>query len=222
MNRDDPGKQWQMNLAETRGQYEIGELSESDMDSSPFVQFAKWYKDAEAACRSFPNNMILSTVDENNAPFSRVVLLKTMDAHGFVFFTNYKSRKGQQLEANRAASITIFWPELERQVNISGLSEKVSATESDKYFAIRPRGSQIGAWVSNQSENIPSRETLTHEKDRLEELYLDREIPRPPHWGGFRIHPQRLEFWQGQPDRLHDRLEYALNNAKWALKRLAP
>ncbi len=222
MNRDDLSKQWQMNLAEVRGQYEIGTLTETDMNADPFVQFAEWYSDAESACRYFPNNMILSTVDDSGAPFSRVVLLKTMDDKGFVFFTNYNSRKGQQLQSNIAASITIFWPELERQVNISGLSEKVTAAESDEYFVTRPRGSQIGAWVSNQSEKIASREILTQEKDRLEELYLDRKVPRPPHWGGFRILPSRMEFWQGQPDRLHDRLEYALNEDKWALKRLAP
>lgn len=222
MSKEDPNKQWQMNLAEVRSQYKIGDLSESDMDSSPFVQFAKWYKDAETACRYFPNNMTLSTVDDKGAPFSRVVLLKTMDERGFVFYTNYQSRKGKQLEANTAASITIFWPELERQVNISGLSEKVTESESDEYFATRPRGSQIGAWVSNQSETISSRETLTLEQNRLEELYLDKEIPRPPHWGGFRVLPQQVEFWQGQPDRLHDRIEYTLSDDKWSVKRLAP
>ena len=174
------------------------------------------------ACRFYPNHMTLSTVDANGAPQSRIVLLKGADPEGFVFFTNYQSRKGQQLQDNSAASITFFWEELERQVNISGKAVKVSALESDEYFASRARGSQIGAWVSKQSSEIAARGLLEQEKDRLTALYADQEIPRPQHWGGFRILPQRVEFWQGQPDRLHDRLEYLLKNNQWSIRRLSP
>ena len=215
-------KDEKMSLEEIRRQFNLGTLKESDLAPDPFSQFSKWYGEAEKACRFYPNHMTLSTVDANGAPQSRIVLLKGADPEGFVFFTNYQSRKGQQLQDNSAASITFFWEELERQVNISGKAVKVSALESDEYFASRARGSQIGAWVSKQSSEIAARGLLEQEKDRLTALYADQEIPRPQHWGGFRILPQRVEFWQGQPDRLHDRLEYLLKNNQWSIRRLSP
>ena len=215
-------KETQMDLATVRRQYELGALSASDLAEQPFAQFAKWYREAEEACRYYPNNMFLSTLDDKGAPHSRTVLLKTLDDKGFVFFTNYNSRKAQHLTHTPKASITFFWEELERQVNISGLAEKVSAQESDQYFATRPRGSQIGAWVSDQSCVISSRETLTEAQARVEDQYKGKEIPRPPHWGGIRICPTRIEFWQGQADRLHDRFEYQLDKGNWSINRLSP
>ena len=211
-----------MSLEEIRRHFALGTLNESDLAADPFLQFSNWYGEAEKACRFYPNHMTLSTVDTNGAPQSRVVLLKGADPKGFVFYTNYQSRKAQQLQHNSAATITFFWEELERQVNISGKAVKVSSAESDEYFASRARGSQIGAWVSKQSSEIANRDLLEQEKDRLTALYLDQDIPRPQHWGGFRILPQRVEFWQGQPDRLHDRLEYVLEGDQWRVRRLSP
>ena len=221
-DKDKSSNNGQMNLAKVRRQYELGKLSRADMAIDPFVQFTKWYCDAEKACRYYPNNMFLSTVDSGGVPHSRTVLLKTLDDKGFVFFTNYNSRKAQNLEHNAAAAITFFWEELERQVNISGIAEKVTDAESDEYFATRPRGSQIGAWVSDQSAEIADRDFLSQEQNRLEELYKDKPIPRPSHWGGIRILPKRIEFWQGQADRLHDRLEYTRQQDNWQIKRLSP
>lgn len=211
-----------MTLEEVQRHFGLGQLLETDLAADPFTQFTKWYADAEKACRFYPNHMTLSTADDKGRPQSRVVLLKEADAEGFVFFTNYQSRKGQQLSNNPAASLTFFWEELERQVNILGKVVKVSAEESDEYFASRARGSQIGAWVSHQSSQIDDREVLQQEKARLTETYQDKEIPRPSHWGGYRLLPERVEFWQGQPDRLHDRLEYELTNKGWQLRRLSP
>lgn len=211
-----------LSLAEVRRQYALGKLDESDLDVNPFSQFRKWYREAESACRFHANNMTLSTVDENGAPQSRIVLLKGVDNQGFIFFTNYQSRKAKQLANNPNVSITLFWEELERQVNISGCVEKVTQQESDEYHASRPKGSQIGAWVSQQSTEIIDRKVLEQEKDRLTLLYADKEVPRPPHWGGYRVIPHRIEFWQGQPDRLHDRLEYRLKANSWLIQRLSP
>ncbi len=211
-----------MTLEEVRREFRLGKLLESDLVADPLEQFAKWFAEAEKACRFYPNHMTLSSVDSQGAPQSRIVLLKGVDDQGFVFFTNYQSRKGQQLQANQKASITFFWEELERQVNISGTAVKVSSEESDEYFASRARGSQIGAWVSRQSSEIDNRDQLETEKQRLTAQYEGLEVPRPPHWGGFRIIPTRIEFWQGQPDRLHDRLEYILENDNWKIHRLSP
>ena len=211
-----------MTLEEVRRQFGLNTLEEADLSKDPFTQFTRWYAQAEKACRFYPNHMTLSTVDELGAPQSRIVLLKAADPQGFVFFTNYQSRKGKQLQDNSSACITFFWEELERQVNISGKAVKISAEESDEYFSSRARGSQIGAWVSRQSAVIANRELLQQEKDRLTALYLDQEIPRPQHWGGYRLLPERVEFWQGQPDRLHDRMEYVLENENWSVHRLSP
>jgi pyridoxamine 5'-phosphate oxidase len=216
---NDDGK---MSLEEVRRHFGVGKLHESDLVADPLKQFASWYADAEKACRFYPNHMTLSSVDDRGAPQSRIVLLKGVDAEGFVFFTNYQSRKGQQLENNSAASITFFWEELERQVNISGSVSQVSAEESDEYFASRERGSQIGAWVSRQSSEIDDRSVLEEEKLRLTEVYEGKQVPRPAHWGGYRLFPERIEFWQGQPDRLHDRLEYQLDKGEWIIHRLSP
>ena len=212
----------QLDLANVRRQYEKGSLSRKDMLASPFDQFACWYSDAEKACRFYANNMVLSTCDSLGQPHSRTVLLKGLDRSGFVFFTNYQSRKAADLETNPKAALTFFWEELERQVNVDGFIEKVSSAESDEYFATRPRGSQIGAWVSAQSAEIPDRDCLTREQQRLESFYNDADVPRPPHWGGYRLIPARIEFWQGQGNRLHDRFEYQLNQGIWQIKRLSP
>lgn len=211
-----------MSLEEVRREFGKGRLNESDVSSDPFTQFSSWYAEAEKACRYYPNHMTLSTVDAEGAPQSRVVLLKGLDSEGFVFFTNYQSRKGLHLQSNSKASITFFWEELERQVNVSGSTVKISAQESNEYFASRARGSQVGAWVSSQSSEIPDRTILENEKQRLTDVYKDGEVPRPAHWGGYRVIPERIEFWQGQPDRLHDRLEYRLEEGNWAVRRLSP
>ncbi len=215
-------KKEKMTLEEVRRHFGLGELLESDLAPDPFSQFRKWYAEAEEACRYYPNHMTLSTVDADGAPQSRIVLLKAADSEGFVFYTNYLSRKGQQLATNPIASLTFFWEELERQVNILGKVVKVSSEESDEYFASRARGSQIGAWVSQQSAQIDNREVLQQAKERLAETYQDKEVPRPEHWGGYRLIPEKVEFWQGQPDRLHDRLEYRLDDNDWQLRRLSP
>ncbi len=209
-------------LAEIRREYVKGNLLESDLNPDPIGQFDLWYRQADEACRYFPNTMVLATVEDGN-PYQRVVLLKGYDQRGFVFYTNRQSRKAGQLAKNRQVALTLFWEELERQVNIRGQVEPITDEESDRYFATRPRGSQLGAWASEQSAPIESRKTLT---DALEKYTLEfdgKDVPRPPHWGGYRVVPESMEFWQGQPDRLHDRFIYSRAGKKgWAIQRLSP
>jgi pyridoxamine 5'-phosphate oxidase len=210
-------------VADLRKEYTRGGLTETDADPNPFKQFQKWFDQALAAQLPEPNAMTLATATPEGKPSARIVLLKGFDSHGFVFYTNYDSHKGQELTANPWAALVFWWAQLERQVRIEGRVEKVSDAESDAYFHSRPKGSQLGAWVSQQSQAIDSRELLELRLQKLNEKYLDREVPRPPYWGGYRVIPTAIEFWQGRPNRLHDRLHYRrLEDGNWAIARLSP
>jgi pyridoxamine 5'-phosphate oxidase len=198
-------------------------LDEQLIDRDPIAQFQRWFADAVAAGLPLPEAMSLATVTAEGKPTGRMVLLKRVGSEGFVFFTNYRSAKARELAENPNASLLFFWPQLERQVRIEGVVTKTSAAESREYFATRPRGSQIGAWASPQSEVIPGREVLEERSAELEELYRDREIPWPEHWGGYCLKPERIEFWKGRPDRLHDRILYVRQaDGSWTIQRLAP
>lgn len=211
-------------IADLRKEYTLNGLSIEDVLNNPLEQFRVWFKEALASGLPEPNAMHISTVDTHHRPSSRIVLLKELDTKGFVFYTNYDSKKGQDLATNPYSSLTFFWVDLERQVRIEGRAEKVSERESDDYFAIRPRASQIGAWVSNQSELLVSREILDEKQRQFENQFADQAVPRPPHWGGYRIVPDKIEFWQGRPSRLHDRIAYELSehDNSWAIARLSP
>ena len=198
-------------------------LDEQLIDRDPIAQFQRWFADAVAAGFPLPEAMSLATITREGKPTARMVLLKKVDAEGFVFFTNYRSAKARELAANPNASLVFFWPQLERQVRVEGAVSKTSAAESREYFASRPRGSQIGAWASPQSEVIPGREVLEQRRAELEEAYRDGEIPWPEHWGGYCLEPERIEFWKGRRDRLHDRILYVKQpDGSWAIQRLAP
>jgi len=198
-------------------------LDEQLIDRDPVAQFQRWFADAVADGLPLPEAMSLSTITAEGKPTARMVLLKKADAQGFVFFTNYNSAKARELAANPNASLVFFWPQLERQVRVEGVVSKTSAAESREYFASRPRGSQIGAWASPQSEVIPGREVLEQRRAELEDVYRDREIPWPEHWGGYCLKPERIEFWKGRRDRLHDRILYVRQpDESWTIQRLAP
>lgn len=210
-------------VADLRKDYTLEGLSELEVDLNPFIQFQKWFDQALAGQLPEPNAMTIATATPDGKPSARMVLLKDFDQRGFVLFTNYNSHKGQELAENPQAALVFWWAELERQVRISGYVEKVSETESDQYFESRPVNSRLGAWVSNQSEAIESREVLERRLQELKSKYENQEIPRPPHWGGLRVIPTEIEFWQGRPSRLHDRLLYSrLDNGTWNIKRLSP
>jgi len=209
-----------MSLADLRQIYDKHELLESQAAASPFDQFATWFDEALAAEVPEPNAMTLATVDTSGQPSARIVLVKGADERGFVFYTNYESRKGHDLANNQRASLLFFWQPLERQIRIEGHVEKVSAEESDAYYKSRPLGSRIGAWASHQSQPV-TRETLEATTREFEQRYGETP-PRPPHWGGYRVVPARFEFWQGRPSRLHDRLVYELNAKQWLLSRISP
>jgi pyridoxamine 5'-phosphate oxidase len=212
-----------MQIANMRKEYIWGGLSEADMNPDAVRQFETWFQQAMAANLPEPNAMTLATATPDGQPSARIVLLKMFDASGFTFFTNYDSRKGRELTANPHAALLFFWPELQRQVRIEGRVECVSEVESDAYFRSRPLGSRLGALASNQSEVIADRDVLEERVRELMQRYSDGEVPRPPHWGGFRVRPLTIEFWQGRPDRLHDRLRYQrLQTAGWRLERLSP
>ena len=209
-------------LADIRRNYSLSELTERSVSSNPFEQFSSWMDDVISSDILEPSAMILSTVDAENRPSSRVVLLKGFDADGFAFFSNYESRKGTELAANPAATIHFFWPELERQINIRGVVMRVSQQESEAYFRSRPFESRIGAWASKQSSTIASREELEAKVAELQAKFADGDVPLPPFWGGFRLKPDRFEFWQGRPSRLHDRICYHRHNGGWKISRLSP
>ncbi len=209
-------------LAALRQTYARADLSEQTADPDPFRLFARWFEEAREAGVREPNAMTLATVGADGQPSARIVLLKGLDARGFSFYTNYRSRKGDDLAANPRAALVFWWEPLERQVRIEGAVERVAEKVSDAYFASRPRGSRLGAWASEQSRVVPDRAELEARLEAVEEKYDDGHIPRPPHWGGYRVLPARFEFWQGRPNRLHDRLEYVPAEGTWAMRRLAP
>ena len=199
------------------------QLLEDDLDRDPFAQFGRWFDEAKAAQPSMPEAMTLATATADGAVTARVVLLKAFDRRGFVFYTNYNSRKSSQIHDNPRAALVFHWLPLERQVRIEGAVVRTTEQESDAYFASRPRGSQLGAWASDQSRVIPGRGDLEARAANMSATYKDLPIPRPPHWGGYRVIPFLFEFWQGRADRLHDRFVYRLRDAKdWVIERLAP
>ena len=210
-----------MNIADIRKDYALRRLDETDVDGDPFKQFHAWLEEAIEAQAPEPTAMTLATVDAEGSPSARIMLLKALDERGFVFYTNYESRKGRELAARPRAALTFFWKELERQVRIEGAVEKVSAAESDEYFASRPLGSRIGAWASTQSATIASRPWLEARVKAAESQYGE-DPPRPPHWGGYRVIPDWLEFWQGRQSRLHDRIAYTREAGGWKISRLSP
>ncbi len=210
------------NLADIRQDYSLRELDESRVLADPFAQFGLWMNEAIEVEANEPTAMTLSTVDTENRPSSRVVLLKGFDSDGFVFYTNYESRKGRAINENFNVALNFFWPELERQVNISGSATRISAAESEEYFRSRPLASRIGAWASQQSSKLASREELEQRVAEIAAKYADGNVPLPPFWGGFRVTPVRMEFWQGRRSRLHDRICYELNGDLWEISRLSP
>jgi pyridoxamine 5'-phosphate oxidase len=210
-----------MNIADLRTDYKRGALDETHAEADPIRQFARWWDEALAAEVREANAMTLATAGADGRPAARIVLLKDFDARGFVFYTNYESRKGAELAANPRACLLFHWTELERQVRIDGAVERVAAEESDAYFASRPLASRIGAWASPQSQPIPGKAWLLA---RAAEMGLKHGLnpSRPPHWGGYRLRPERMEFWQGRPSRLHDRLQYSTGDGGWSRVRLSP
>lgn len=211
-------------ISKLRTHYEGEVLDEKLVAQFPTNQFKKWFEEALANKVMEPNAISLATADKNGIPSVRVVLLKDFDEKGFTFYTNYNSQKGQEIEQNPFASILFFWPQLHRQIRINGLLEQVEPEISETYFKERPRGSQISAWVSAQSQEIDNKIILEEKYKDFEEKCKNKEIPYPAFWGGYRLKPSIFEFWQGQPNRLHDRIQYKLNSEEntWAIKRLAP
>jgi len=212
-----------MSLADLRKDYSLAGLTEKDLARDPFRQFEKWFQEVDAAKLPEPNAMILATADRQGRPSSRVVLLKGVDGRGFVFYTNYESRKGRELELNPQVSLLFPWVALERQVEVQGALTKISREESEAYFHSRPRLSQLAAWASHQSAIISGRTMLEEAMKALETKYHGQEVPLPPHWGGYRVNPETVEFWQGRRSRLHDRLRYRREkNGDWSVERLSP
>ena len=211
-----------MSLRDRRVQYETAGLDRSDLDASPIAQWQKWYDEAATAGVAEPNAMTLSTIADDGAPDARVVLVRGVDQRGLTFFTNYESSKGLQLTDDGVAAATFGWLDLHRQVRVRGTVSRVSAAESDDYFASRPRDSQIGAWASPQSRAIADRDELLARVAEFTERFTGRDVPRPEHWGGFRLVPASFEFWQGRPNRLHDRFRYSRSGDLWTIERLAP
>jgi len=211
-----------MEVFDLRNEYTKGGLSREDLNDNPFVQFEKWFKQAQD-CKVFePNAMSVATVNKNNEPSIRTVLLKSWDERGFVFYTNYESAKATDIESNPNVSLNFFWPELERQIKICGTASKVGLAESIKYFVTRPFSSKLGAWVSNQSKIITSRKLLEMKFEEMKRKFQNGEVPLPDNWGGFRVTPKLIEFWQGRPSRLHDRFQYTITQNSWQIHRLEP
>jgi pyridoxamine 5'-phosphate oxidase len=234
-----------MSVADLRRDYNLTGMHRSELEPEPVAQFRKWFEQAAGAraggrLRKFfvnlyksitmlggaapvdVNAMTLATVDREGRPSARVVLLKGVDERGFIFYTNYESRKGQELAANPKAALVFYWPDLERQVCVTGEIQKLPSAESDAYFRSRPRGSNIGAWASNQSQTVPDRAALEAKWRHFEAQYAGKDVPRPPHWGGYVLAPERIEFWQGRLNRLHDRFRYTREGGSWTIERLSP
>lgn len=209
-------------ISDLRKEYTLNGLDTTDVSVDPITQFRVWFDAAVAAGVPEPNAMHVSTVTDSGRPDGRIVLLKDVSEAGFVFYTNYESRKGRDLTERPFAALTFFYPEFERQIRIEGRVEKVSEAESDAYFTSRPRGSQLGAWVSQQSRVIADRTVLENRQRELDAQFAGRPVLRPPHWGGFRVVPDTLEFWQGRPSRLHDRIRYRAAGTDWVIERLSP
>jgi pyridoxamine 5'-phosphate oxidase len=197
-------------------------LRKSDLDPNPFTQFSKWYDEVLKSDLILPNSVALATATAGGVPSARMVLLKEFDERGFVFYTNYDSRKSQEMEENPYAALLFYWAALDRQIRIAGSVQRVSREESEAYFQTRPLDSRLGAWASNQSSVIANREVLENRMKALTEEYENREVPLPPNWGGYRLAPESFEFWQSRPSRLHDRLRYTKREGDWIIERLAP
>ena len=210
------------NYKHIREEYSLHQLNENDVNPNPVIQFNNWFSKVIELNITMPNTMTLSTVDVKGKPSARIVLLKEVDRKGFVFFTNYGSKKAKDMSVNSQVALLFYWKELERQVKIEGTVKKVSRIESEEYFHSRPRESQIAAWVSNQSEIIPDRKYLDEKFEQLQKKFGDGEIPLPVYWGGYRLLPNYFEFWQGRENRLHDRICYRKKSDKWEIFRLAP
>jgi pyridoxamine 5'-phosphate oxidase len=205
-----------------RREYEQNGLLETEIHSDPILQFENWFDSALEAQVEEANAMTLATADTNGKVSARIVLLKGFDKKGFTFFTNYLSKKGKQISENPSGALVFFWKELERQVRIEGKIEKVSEAESIEYYNVRPVGSRLGSWASAQSSVIPNREELEKRQVEFEQKFEGKDIPKPEYWGGYRLVPNEIEFWQGRPNRLHDRIRYTLIDGKWQTDRLAP
>ncbi len=201
----------------------MGGIQDEELDPEPLLEFGKWFEKARESGEPLPEAMALATASPAGVPSVRMVLFKGINKGGFEFFTNFNSRKGRELEANRSASIVFWWERVQRQVRVEGRVQRVEEEQADQYFRTRPRGSQLGAWASRQSQVIPNRADLEDRVQALEVKYRGQEVPRPPFWGGFRLVPDSMEFWHGQADRLHDRLRYRRSNdGRWIIERLAP
>lgn len=211
-----------MSIAAIRKDYQLKSLSESEVAKDPFTQFSTWWEEAVQSAIVEVNAMALSTISPEGNPSSRIVLLKGFTEQGFVFFTNYTSDKGKQIAHNQKVALLFFWKELERQVRIEGTASKIAAEESDAYFNSRPVGSRLGAWASPQSQKIADRAILDEELEKITVQFQEQEIPRPPHWGGYCVQPNKIEFWQGRSSRLHDRILYEQVDQQWQISRLAP
>ena len=212
------------NIADIRKDYQLKRMDESDVAKNPFEQFTQWWNDAIDSKIEEVNAMTLCTATKGGKPSARVVLLKGYNSKGFIFFTNYESSKGKQLEKNPNACLVFYWKELERQIKIEGIVEKLKNKDNDEYFFSRPEGSRIGAWASPQSSVIADRSVLEGNVAKFTEKFEGKKVPRPPHWGGYIVKPTLIEFWQGRPSRLHDRIQYTLpkNKKTWTIERLAP
>ncbi|MDQ6755664.1 MAG: pyridoxamine 5'-phosphate oxidase [Bacteroidota bacterium] len=211
-----------INIADIRKDYKLKSLLEKDVDADPLKQFRQWWNEAIESKVEEVNAMTLATSNKNGMPSARIVLLKGFNEKGFIFFTNYESRKGKELKENPHACLVFFWKELERQIRIEGAVKKLGDKESDEYFIIRPEQSRISAWSSPQSQVISGREVLENNFTKYLQQFSEGTILRPPNWGGYIVSPQQIEFWQGRPNRLHDRLRYCLKNNSWKIERLAP